>query len=122
MHDALTAWVEGYERAWRSNAPDDIAVLFTDEARYLASPSSEAIVGRDAIVGWWLAHADGPDDATFSYEVIGVDGRRGFVQGVTNYRASGDQPERTYDNLWVIDLADDGRASSYTEWYHRRHG
>jgi uncharacterized protein (TIGR02246 family) len=122
VRDELTAWVEGYERAWRSNDRDDISSLFTDDARYLASPGSDAVVGRDAIVEWWLAHADGPDDATFSYEVIGVDGRRGFVQGVTTYRASADQPERTYDNLWVIDLADDGRASSYTEWYHRRRG
>jgi ketosteroid isomerase-like protein len=122
VRDELTAWVDGYERAWRSNDRDEIAALFAEDARYLASPSSEAVVGRDAIVEWWLANADAPDDARFSYEVIGVDGRRGFVQGVTVYRASADQPERTYDNLWVIDLADDGRARSYTEWYHRRHG
>jgi uncharacterized protein (TIGR02246 family) len=122
VRDAATAWVDGYVRAWRSNDPEDIGGLFTDDARYLSSPSGEPAVGRDAIVAWWIENADGPDDATFTFEVIGVDGARAFVQGATTYRADADQPERTYDNLWVIDLADDGRASSYTEWYHRRHG
>jgi uncharacterized protein (TIGR02246 family) len=122
VHDAATAWVDGYVRAWRSNEPDDIAALFTDDARYLASPGGDAVVGRDAIVAWWLENADGPDDTTFSFHVIGVDGSRAFVQGATTYRATDDQPERTYDNLWVIDLSDDGRASSYTEWYIRRRG
>jgi uncharacterized protein (TIGR02246 family) len=119
---ALERWIAGYERAWRSNDPADVAALFTTDARYLASPSGQPVVGTDAIAAWWLEHADGPDDTTFTYEVIGIDGRRGFVQGVTIYRATDDQPERTYDNLWVIDLADDGRASAYTEWYIRRRG
>ena len=122
MRDRAAAWVDGYVRAWRSNEPEAIGALFTDDASYLASPSGDAAVGRDAIVSWWIEHADGPDDATFSYEVIGVDGARAFVQGVTTYRAGGEQPERTYDNLWVIDLADDGRARSFTEWYIRRRG
>ena len=122
MRDAVAAWVDAYVRAWRSNEPDAIGALFTDDATYRASPSGEPAVGRDAIVGWWLEHADGPDDATFSYEVIGVDGPRAFVRGVTTYRAAGDQPERTYDNLWVIDLDGDGRARAFTEWYIRRRG
>ena len=122
MRDAATAWVDGYVRAWRSNEPADIAALFTDDARYLASPSGEPVVGRDAIVAWWLENADGPDDATFSFDVIGIDGSRVFVQGAATYRAGDDQPERTYDNLWVIDLAGDGRATAYTEWYIRRRG
>jgi len=122
MRDVASAWVDAYVRVWRSNDADDIGGLFTDDARYLASPSADPVTGRDAIVAWWLENADGPEDATFSFDVIGVDGTRAFVQGVTVYRADGDEPERTYDNLWVIDLADDGRASSYTEWYIRRRG
>jgi hypothetical protein len=122
MRDRVTGWVDGYVRAWISNDPAEIGALFTDDARYLASPDDDGIVGRDAIVAWWLDNADGPDDATFTFDVIGVDGRRGFVQGVTIYRANDDQPERTYDNLWVIDLADGDRASAFTEWYLRRRG
>ena len=122
MRDVASAWVDAYVRAWRSNDPDDIGKLFTDDARYLASPAGDPVKGRDAIVAWWLQNADGPEDASFSFDVIGIDGTRAFVQGVTVYRAGGDEPERTYDNLWVIDHTDDGRVSSYTEWYIRRRG
>jgi hypothetical protein len=120
MRDAATTWVDAYVRAWRSNNPEEIGALFTDDARYAASPAAISAVGRDAIVAWWLENADGPDDATFSFEIVGIDGARAFVQGVTVYRANDDRPERTYDNLWVLDLTDDGRASAFTEWYIRR--
>jgi hypothetical protein len=118
--ERFRAWVEGYVRAWGTNDPDDIGGLFADDAEYRTSPSGEPWSGRDAIVAGWLEHRDEPGDATFSFQVIGVDGSRGFVQGATIYRADGDQPERTYDNLWVIDLDGEGRATSFTEWYVRR--
>ena len=120
MRDEAARWVERYVRAWRSNDPSEIGALFTDDARYLASPGGEPLLGRDAIVAWWIDNADGPDDASFTFEVIGADPPRAFVQGVTVYRANDEEPERTYDNLWVIDLAGDGWATAFTEWYVRR--
>jgi ketosteroid isomerase-like protein len=122
MTDAAAArsWVEGYVRAWRSNDRGEIGVLFTDDATYRASPDGEPVAGREAIVDWWLENADAPDETTFSFDVIGTDGPRAFVQGVTVYRAKEDRPARTYDNLWVIDITDEGRASAFTEWYVRR--
>jgi hypothetical protein len=35
------------------------------------------------------------------------------VQGTTRYLSS----PRTYSNLWVVRLADDGRAREFTEWW-----
>jgi hypothetical protein len=64
----------------------------------------------------WLAGRDEPDDWTFEWELLGVDGGRAFVQGLTSYRGTG----RVYDNLWIVQLAADGRASSFTEWYMQR--
>jgi hypothetical protein len=40
------------------------------------------------------------------------------IQGLTAYRSAADQA--TYDNLWVITFAPDGRASHFTEWYMER--
>ena len=140
MTDPVTArtWVEGYVRAWRSNDRGEIGIgrvvvavqppagassaiaSSPFVATYRASPDGEPITGRESIIGWWLENADAPDETTFSFDVIGTDGPRAFVQGVTVYRAKDDRPARTYDNLWVIDLADDGRASAFTEWYMRR--
>lgn len=120
MRDAVATWVDGYVRAWRSNDPAEVGALFADDASYVARPGDPAVAGRDAIVAWWLEHADGPDDATFDYEVVGVDGRRGFVRGVTAYRADGEEPARVYENLWMVDLDDDGLATAFTEWFVRR--
>ena len=38
-----------------------------------------------------------------------------IITGRTEYPA-----EKDYDNLWVIRLAPDGRASRFTEWYMTR--
>ena len=83
MMDRFTRWVEGYVRAWGSNDPGDVGDLFTDDARYRTHPDIEPRVGREAIVAGWLEDRDEPGDATFTFEVSGVDGARGFVQGVT---------------------------------------
>jgi len=110
-------WIEGYKRAWASNAPHDIRALFTDDATYLTSPTSEPRAGIDAIVDGWIEDADQPGDFTFDYEVLSDDGALALVQGVTEYVTPRSQ---TYDNLWVIRFAPDGRATEYTEWYMER--
>ena len=59
-----------------------------------------------------LAARDPDEIAT----ILGVDGGRAFVQGRTDYRGD----SRSYDNLWIIQLAGDGRATAFTEWYMPR--
>ena len=110
-------WIEGYTRAWTSNAPDDIRALFTDDAQYRTEPWKPPRVGADAIVAGWIDDADAPGDFTFSYEVLSDDGSLAFVQGVTDYSANS---RPVYDNLWVIRFAPDGRATHFTEWYSER--
>jgi len=109
----ITAWVEGYQRAWNSNDPAEIGALFTDDARYYQRPYWEPWTGREQIVAEWLAHKDEPDDYTFSWHPILVGPDVGVVQGETIYR----QPPQTYSNMWVIRLDDSGRCSEFTEWW-----
>ena len=66
----------------------------------------------------WIAGQDEPGDWTFEWKLLGVDGGRAFVQGRTDYRGD----SRSYDNLWIIQLAGDGRATAFTEWYMPRTG
>lgn len=108
----MDQWLADYSAAWASNTPTAIGDLFTDDAEYRSYPWAEPLRGRDAIVTWWLAAADGPDDHRFHSTLLGVDGARHFVQGRTVY-----EDGRTYENLWVVELHEDGRASSFTEWY-----
>jgi ketosteroid isomerase-like protein len=110
----ITAWMNGYLRAWDSNDPDDIKAPFTEDARYLTAPFVDARVGHDAIVAGWIEDQDQPGDYTFTWSEAGRDGDLAFVEGDTTYKDG-----RRYANLWVIRFAPDGRASAYTEWYMR---
>lgn len=106
------AWVEGYVRAWTSNDPAEIRALFTDDAEYRTEPWLGPTTTADGIAAMWQERFDEPGTWEFEWDIAGIDGGRAFVQGVTRY-AKG----TVYSNLWVIDLADDGRARRYTEWW-----
>ncbi len=110
----ITAWMNGYLTAWDSNEPDDIRALFTDDATYLTAPFETPREGVQAIIDGWLEDRDEPGDHTFTWQEAGIDGDVAFVTGDTTYTSG-----RRYANLWVIRFADDGRASSFTEWYMR---
>jgi uncharacterized protein (TIGR02246 family) len=110
--------VAAYETAWRTNDPEDIRALFTDDAVYSTQPWGSPWTGADAIVDGWLESRDEPGTYTFEWDVAGVDGDRAFIEARTVYAPDGDRPEsRTYRNLWVIDFVEDGRARAFTEWY-----
>jgi len=54
-------------------------------------------------------------DWEFDYPVVAVADDLGFVEGVTQYKAEDDQSR--YSNFWIIRLAEDGKASEFTEWW-----
>jgi uncharacterized protein (TIGR02246 family) len=114
---ALESWVDDYVQAWKTNDPEDIGRLFTEDAAYHTAPFREPWKGRDAIVANWVDRKDEPGAWEFRYEVLGVDRQVGFVRGWTRYAATADEPETDYSNLWVIRLADDGTCSEFTEWW-----
>jgi hypothetical protein len=101
-----------YLKAWTSNDADDIRALFTPDARYHPAPHVRAEIGHDRIVAWWQASRDEPGQWRFTWEPVAVTEQTAVVRGVTGY-ADG----RSYNNLWVIEFAPDGRANGYTEWY-----
>lgn len=108
----VTRWVEGYERAWKTNAPDDIRALFTEDAEYRTRPHREPWRGHDEIVAKWIEAGDEPEEYTFEWQPVLVSAETAVVRGITDYR-----DENIYHNLWVIQLAPDGRATSFTEWW-----
>ena len=112
MTSHIETWMAGYLRAWRSNDPDDIRALFTDDAEYRTEPWAEPWRGTDAIVAGWLDRQDPPDSADFTWSVLVETDAVTIVEATTGYR---DGP--TYANLWVIRLDHNGRATSFTEWW-----
>lgn len=116
MSERLISWMDAYRRAWESNEPDDIRALFTTDARYrnrVDDPSPRT--GLDSIVAGWLDEADPPGSTTFSWHLVAEDGDTAVVQCVTEYPEG--HKKGTYDNLWVIRFAEDGRARDFTDWW-----
>jgi ketosteroid isomerase-like protein len=112
--DAVNEWIDAYEEAWRSNDPQRIAGLFTEDATYAYDPWGNPLRGREAIVADWLREPDEPDSWEAEYRPMLIHDDRAIVTGVTRY-ADG----KVYSNLFVIDFDDEGRCRVFTEWYMR---
>jgi uncharacterized protein (TIGR02246 family) len=119
---AIDSWISAYEKAWRSDAPEDIAALFEPDASYLTAPFRDPYVGRDAIATWWIGQQDSAIPWTFDCDVLAIEGPLHVVKGVTTYPMGGDgrsKPE-VYDNIWLVTLAASGRATEFVEYWMLR--
>jgi len=104
-------WLEGYERAWRSKAADDVRAIFTDDAEYWFRPNDpDPVRGIDAIIEMW--GEDEPSEPEYALEVLIENERLGIVKGHVNYPG-----HALYANLWEVHFDDDGRARRFVEWF-----
>jgi uncharacterized protein (TIGR02246 family) len=112
--EAVERWIEAYKKAWMTDDPADITALFTEDAEYHTGPFDEPWGGRDTIVEKWIAQGDSKLEWDFRCEVLGIAGDLAIVEGWTTYTT----PEaHTYNNLWIIQLEQGGRARSFREWW-----
>jgi ketosteroid isomerase-like protein len=119
-HDDVQAWLDRYVDAWRSSQPADIEALFTDDAAYRYRPyggDARAVRGRAAIVRAWLDEGDAPGSWEARYEPFAVEDDRAVAVGWSRYRATDDEPERTYHNAFLLRFDADGRCAEFTEFY-----
>ncbi len=113
-HDRFLAWLDGYERLWRTAGTDGLMALFSDNAAYLQSPYERPHIGLAAIAAMWEEARDGPGETfTLGTSVVAVDGATGIARVVVRY---GDPVTREYTDLWVVTFDDDGRAKRFEEW------
>ena len=108
------AWIDAYERAWRSPGTDQLNTLFHPDAVYLMSPYDDPFVGLDAIAVMWDDEREGPDEVfTMTREVVAVSGDVGVARVDVAY---GQPVRQHYRDLWVVHFAPDGRAVRFEEW------
>ncbi|MDP2183022.1 MAG: nuclear transport factor 2 family protein [Actinomycetota bacterium] len=120
MKDQAEAWMRGYLLAWSTDAPNDIAALFTEDAIYRPGPFEEPWEGRDSIVREWIAAGDSSIEWSFEYEVVANEGGTFVIAGITEYPVGVGPTHKsaaTYANVWIVHLAKDGRASEFTEYW-----
>ena len=113
-------WLDGYRQAWRTDDPDQIGALFTEDATYAPWPFSKPWQGREAIVTKWVERGDSQSAWQFESELLAVDGDTGVIRGLTTYPAADGEAEAVFSNIWVIRLAPDGRANYFAEWWVQR--
>jgi hypothetical protein len=123
-HDAVQAWLNRYSEAWQTYEPDEIRDLFSATAEYRYHAWDAPLVGREAILSDWLnpdgdpSERDQPGSFRSHYQPWLVEGRRAVTIGTSDYDATGDRPARTYFNCWLLEFDDDGRCSSFVEYYN----
>jgi hypothetical protein len=108
----VEAWIEGYERAWRTAGTGPLAELFTEDASYRMSPYEEPVVGLAAIGALWERERVGPEEEfEMSHEIVAVDGGTAVVRLEVKYEAGAE-----YRDLWLIRFAADGCCREFEEW------
>lgn len=120
--DAVQSWLDRYRQAWRANRAEPIAALFSEDAVYRYAPFGAERYearGRAAIVEAWLEKPDDPGSWEAEFSPYAVDGDRAVATGISRYAAGGDQPARTYHNVFLMRFAPDGRCAEFTEYYMR---
>jgi SnoaL-like domain len=114
MTDPFSAWIHAYEVAWRAAGTDALSELFTSAATYRPAPFDDPLVGLDVIARFWEDEREGPDeDFQMEFAIVAAETTSAVARVEVVY---GDPPARTYRDLWIITLAEDGRCSAFEEW------
>ena len=124
-HEHVQSWLDAYARAWETYDEADIAPLFSDDAEYRWHPADEPEVGRDTIVHAWLNPGGNASDrdvpGTYKAELTpyAVEGNRAVAVGTCTYwtDTTRSKVERIYYNNWLLEFDDDGKCSSFTEYW-----
>ena len=119
--ESVNSWLAAYVRAWETYDRAAIAALFSRDATYRYHPFDESIRGQQAIVESWLedARQDPPGTYAAAYEAIAIDGDLAVAHGRSRYYSDSTRTSlvRQFDNIFVLRFDDDGRCSSFEEWY-----
>ena len=111
--DALSRWVDAYERAWRAPGVEALDALFTEDATYSTAPYERPHAGLPAIRAMWEAGRSPGEAFSMTSEAVAVEGDVGVVRVAVRYTAPRDQE---YRDLWIVRLAPGGRCASFEEW------
>ena len=117
---ALTAWLDGYSRAWKTYDPEQIGELFSEDAVYFDNPFDGPVRGREAIVASWLEDPDEEGTYEGRYRPVLVAGDQAVAHGYSRYLDGDGGIVKEFDNLFLLRFDADGRCVEYREWYMRK--
>lgn len=108
--ETVTAWVDRYLTAWKTNDPADIAGLFAEDGEYHEGPYETDWIGRDQIVAGWRSRWDWQQGGwRFDWQIVSIDGRTAVITGVGRYTKLGN-----FDNQWTVIFRTPEECSNFT--------
>jgi hypothetical protein len=114
QREAVTQWIEGYERAWRSPGTTALAGLFAPDASYRTAPFERPHVGLAGISELWEAERAGPDETfQMTSELVAADRATAVVRVEVFYGAP---ISRHYRDIWIVRFNDAGLCIAFEEW------
>jgi ketosteroid isomerase-like protein len=109
---SFEAWIEAYERAWRTAGTEPLADLFSEDATYRMSPYEEPAQGLAAIGVLWERERAGPEEEfELRAEVVAVEAETAVARIEVRYATGAE-----YRDLWIVRFAADGRCREFEEW------
>ncbi len=113
-HAGLLRWVEGYERAWRTEGTAALKEVFATDASYSTAPYERPHLGLDAISRMWEAERVGPEEVfEMRTEIVAIEGDTGVVRVEVRY---GPPKDQSYRDLWIVRLDAEGHCTHFEEW------
>ena len=115
--ETVAAWLDAYVQAWYSYDAEAIGALFADDATYTYHPWDEPVRGRRAIVASWSENPDPAGSYAARYEPLAIEGNVAVATGRSQYFEPDGSLLREFYNCFVIQFGEDGRCTSFKEWY-----
>jgi ketosteroid isomerase-like protein len=110
--EGVAAWIEAYERAWRSAGTASLVELFAEDASYRMSPYEEAVRGLTEIAALWERERVGPkEEFELGFEIVAVDGDTAVARIEVAYGSGAE-----YRDLWIVRFDAEGRCREFEEW------
>ena len=115
-HERVTAWLDGYRRAWEEADTPAVLGLFTGDATYRSHPLRPAHTGHRGVADYWTRATDDQQDVRVRFGDPIVDGHRVAVEWWTTMAAGGDPV--TLVGCLLLTFAADGRCQALRECWN----
>jgi ketosteroid isomerase-like protein len=120
-HAAVQQWLDKYVEAWKTYDEQKIAALFSDDAKYSYSPYRDPVIGRSAIVAYWLDNRDAPGTYQARYWPLVVEGNTAIANGrSTFFEPDGKTFLTEYDNIFLLRFDAAERCTEFVEWFMQK--